>query len=83
MASFSDFDTDYSGVSRFQDIMNNGGNVDPERLRDFISRSAGELADGGKDTITHIDFGNGLWWPTRCARTCFPASTRQVLRFRP
>ena len=60
MASFSDFDTDYSGVSRFQDIMNNGGNVDQERLRDFISRSAGELADGGKDTITHIDFGNGL-----------------------
>lgn len=60
MASFSDFDTDYSGASRFQDIMNNGGNVDIERLQDFISTSANELADGGKDTIRHLEFGNGL-----------------------
>lgn len=60
MASFSDFDTDYYGMNRFQDIMNNGGNVDQERLRDFIKTSTEELADGGKDTIKHIDFGNGL-----------------------
>ena len=60
MASFSDFDTDYSGASRFQDIMNNGGNIDIERLQDFISTSANELADGGKDTIRHLEFGNGL-----------------------
>lgn len=60
MASFSDFDTDYSGASRFQDIMNNGGNIDIERLQDFISTSANDLADGGKDTIRHLEFGNGL-----------------------
>ena len=60
MASFSDFDTDYSGSSRFQDIMNNGGNIDIERLQDFISTSANDLADGGKDTIRHLEFGNGL-----------------------
>lgn len=60
MASFSNFDTDYSGASRFQDIMNNGGNVDMNRLQDFISTSVIELADGGKDVIRHIEFGNGL-----------------------
>lgn len=60
MVSFSDFDTDYSGASRFQDIMNNGGNIDIERLQDFISTSANDLADGGKDTIRHLEFGNGL-----------------------
>jgi hypothetical protein len=60
MASFSDCDTDYSGASRFQDIMNNGGNIDIERLQDFISTSANDLADGGKDTIRHLEFGNGL-----------------------
>lgn len=60
MASFSNFDTDYSGASRFQDIMNNGGNIDIERLQDFISTSANDLADGGKDTIRHLEFGNGL-----------------------
>ena len=60
MASFSDFDTDYSGASRFQDIMNNGGNIDIERLQDLISTSANDLADGGKDTIRHLEFGNGL-----------------------
>lgn len=60
MVSFSNFDTDYSGASRFQDIMNNGGNVDLKRLQDFISTSANELADGGKDTIRHLEFGNGL-----------------------
>lgn len=60
MASFSDFDTDYYGMNRFHDIMNNGGNVDVARLRDFISNSANELAEGGKDTIKYINFGNGI-----------------------
>lgn len=60
MDNFSDFDTDYYGMNRFQDIMENGGNVDLKRLQSFIKDSVNDLADLGQGTVRHIDFGNGL-----------------------
>ena len=60
MVSFDNFDTDYSGMNRFNDIMQNGGNVDLKRLQDFIKDSVNELADTGIGAVKHIDFGNGL-----------------------
>ena len=60
MASFDNFDTDYSGMDRFNDIMTNGGNVDQKRLQDFIKDSVNELADTGVGAVKHLDFGNGL-----------------------
>lgn len=60
MTAFSDFDTDYYGMNRFHDIMQNGGNVDLQRLKDFISESVGQLADNGREEVKHIDFGNGF-----------------------
>ena len=60
MASFDNFDTDYSGMDRFNDIMQNGGNVDLKRLQDFIKNAAIELASTGVGAVKHLDFGNGL-----------------------
>lgn len=60
MDTFDNFDTDYSGMNRFKDIMEHGGNIDMDRLKDFIKNSVNELADEGQGAVKHLEFGNGL-----------------------
>ena len=60
MASFGTFNTDFSGADRFKDIMENGGNVSVEQLRQFLKDSVGKLADNDSGEVEYKKFGNDI-----------------------
>lgn len=60
MALFSNFDSDYMGGDRFKDIMEKGGNVDVQSLKDFMKDSVEAMASEEDGSVHYKNFGNGL-----------------------